>query len=210
MALLVGAGFYALSIIAVSYVAPWQNLLGKRFATAIAFQQALGARWPVSLILVMAFFGLFQCFNGNFVASSRLLFAYGRRQTIPAIFGRVHEKFQTPSVAIFGVAIATIIGLLLGDALLVPVTEVGSMASAFGWTAACLSFWVVEPSPRMRVVTGLGILVSFLLFVMKLFPLFPGHFSTAEWIALGVWLATGLALHTLNPRRERRIKEGTL
>ncbi len=197
LALLVGAGFYALSIIAVSYIAPWQSLLGKRFATAIAFEQALGTRWPVTLILVMAFFGLFQCFNGNFVASSRLLFAYGRRQTIPAIFGRVHERFQTPSVAIFGIAVATIIGLLLGDALLVPVTEVGSMASAFGWTAACLSFWLVEPNPRMRLITGLGILVSFLLFVMKLFPIFPGHFSSAEWIALGLWLAAGLALHSV-------------
>jgi APA family basic amino acid/polyamine antiporter len=197
LALLVGAGFYALTIIAVSYIAPWQGLLGKRFSTAIAFEHALGARWPVSLILVMAFFGLFQCFNGNFVASSRLLFAYGRRQTIPGIFGRVHEKFQTPSVAIFGIAIATVIGLLLGDALLVPVTEVGSMASAFGWTAACLSFWIVEPNLRMRLIAGLGILVSFFLFVMKLFPIFPGHFSMAEWIALGIWLLLGLILHSV-------------
>jgi APA family basic amino acid/polyamine antiporter len=197
LALLVGAGFYALTIIAVSYIAPWQGLLGKRFSTAIAFEHALGARWPVSLILVMAFFGLFQCFNGNVVASSRLLFAYGRRQTIPGIFGRVHEKFQTPSVAIFGIAIATVIGLLLGDALLVPVTEVGSMASAFGWTAACLSFWIIEPNLRMRLIAGLGILVSFFLFVMKLLPIFPGHFSVAEWIALGIWLFLGLILHSV-------------
>src|SRR5260221_150110 len=59
MALLIGAGFYALTIVAVAYVAPWQTLLGKRFATAIAFEQALGARWPVRLIFVLAFFGLF-------------------------------------------------------------------------------------------------------------------------------------------------------
>ncbi len=82
MALFVGAGFYVLAIAAVAYVAPWQGLLGKHFVTAIAFEQALGARWPVRLILLMAMFGLFQCFNGNFVASSRLLFAYGRRRTI--------------------------------------------------------------------------------------------------------------------------------
>jgi amino acid transporter len=196
-ALLVGAAFYALTVLAVAYVAPWQNLLGKRFATAIAFEQALGAHWPVRLILVMAFFGLFQCFNGNFVASSRLLFAYGRRQTIPSAFGHIHEKFQTPSLAILGIAGATVVGLLLGDALLVPVTEVGSMASAFGWLAACVSFWMVERNPRMRFVAALGILVSFLLFIMKVFPLFPGHFSAAEWIALGIWLALGFALHRL-------------
>jgi len=200
LALLVGAAFYALSILAVAYIAPWPTLLGKRFATAIAFEQALGARWPVRLILLTAFFGLFQCFNGNFVASSRLLFAYGRRRTIPAQFGRIHAKFQTPSVAILGIAAATTVGLLLGDALLVPVTEVGSMASAFGWLAACLSFWCIEP--RLRVITALGILVSFLLLLMKLVPAFPGHFSLAEWIALAVWLVLGAVLHSGSVSRQ--------
>jgi amino acid transporter len=195
LALLIGAGFYALSIIAVSYIAPWQNLIGKRFATAIAFEQALGARWPVRLILVMAFFGLFQCFNGNFVASSRLLFAYGRRQTIPASFGRIHEKFQTPSIAILGIAASTIAGLLLGDALLVPVTEVGSMASAFGWLATCVSFFLVERNLRSRVVTSIGILVAALLLLMKLGPAFPGHFTQPEWLALAIWLVLGTSLH---------------
>ena len=193
LALTVGAAFYALSIAAVAYIAPWQSLLGKRFATAIAFEQALGARWPVRIILVMALFGLFQCFNGNFIASSRLLFAFGRRETIPVAFGKIHERFQTPWVAVLGIGIATLGGLLLGDALLVPVTEVGSMASAFGWLAACVSFWIVEP--RGRAITGLGILVSLLLFSMKVFPVFPGHFSVAEWIVLAIWLLLGFVLH---------------
>ena len=195
LALFVGALFYALTILAVAHISPWQNLLGKRFATAIAFEQALDARWPVRVILVMALFGLFQCFNGNFVASSRLLFAFGRRETIPAAFGKVHQRFQTPSTAIFAIASATMAGLLLGDALLVPVTEVGSMASAFGWLATCTSFWLIERRPRMRLIAALGILVSFLLFVMKIFPIFPGHFSAAQWAALTIWLSVGLGLH---------------
>jgi amino acid transporter len=193
-AVVVGAGFYVLAVAAVAYVAPWQGLIGKRFATAIAFEQALGAQWPVRLILVMALFGLFQCFNGNFVASSRLLFAYGRRGTISPFFGEVHEKFLTPSAAITGITAATLVGLLLGDALLVPVTEVGSMASALGWLATCLSFWIVEKRISLRLVTGLGIAVSLLLFLMKVLPAFPGHFSPAEWFAFGVWVGLGLVL----------------
>ena len=195
MALFVGAGFYVLAVAAVAYIAPWQGLMGKHFVTAIAFEQALGARWPVRLILIMAMFGLFQCFNGNFVASSRLLFAFGRRRTIDPRFGTVHEKFLTPSIAVLGITAGTLVGLLLGDALLVPVTEVGSMASALGWLAACLSFWIVEKRATMRLVTGLGIAVSLLLFLMKVLPVFPGHFSLAEWIAFGVWLALGATLH---------------
>jgi APA family basic amino acid/polyamine antiporter len=199
LALFVGAGFYVLAVAAVAYVAPWQGLLGKHFVTAIAFEQALGARWPVRLILIMAMFGLFQCFNGNFVASSRLLFAYGRRRTIPARFGQVHETFLTPSVAVVGITVGTLTGVLLGDALLVPVTEVGSMASALGWLAACLSFWLVEKRISLRVVTGLGIAVSLLLFLMKVLPIIPGHFSLAEWIALGIWLVLGALLHRRLP-----------
>jgi amino acid transporter len=195
MALVVGAGFYVLAVAAVAYVSPWQGLLGKRFATATAFEQALGARWPVRLILVMAMFGLFQCFNGNFVASSRMLFAFGRRGTIHPSFGKVHAEFLTPSVAVLGIASGTLVGLLLGDALLVPVTEVGSMASALGWFAACVSFWMVEKRVGVRMVTGLGIMVSLMLFLMKVLPVFPGHFSLAEWIAFGIWVGLGVVLH---------------
>src|SRR5262249_51514113 len=70
LALWVGLGlwalFYAVSIASVSYAVPWRGLVGKRFATAIAFEGSDGTHWPVRLILAMATFGLFQCFNGNF------------------------------------------------------------------------------------------------------------------------------------------------
>src|SRR6266849_3214720 len=194
LALGVGVFFYAVSIAAVAYIAPWQSLLGRRFATAIAFEQGIGARWPVELILFMAFFGLLQCFNGNFAASTRLLFAYGRRGTIHESFGTVHQAFLTPSVAVVGITVGTLAGLFLGDALLVPVTEVGSMASATGWFAACLSFWIVEKRASMRIVTGMGIAVSLLLILMKVLPAFPGHFSPAEWTAFGIWVALGFVL----------------
>jgi basic amino acid/polyamine antiporter, APA family len=213
LALGVGAFFYAVCILAVAYIAPWQSLLGKRFATAIAFEHGLGKHWPVQLILVMALFGLFQCFNGNFAASTRLLFAYARRGTVAPRFATIHAKFSTPSVAVIGITLETFIGLLLGDSILVPVTEVGSMASALGWLAACISFWQVEsrsPSdpaepaaqagrhiPRVatRAITAAGIAVSSLLLLMKLIPAFPGHFTHSEWIALAIWLILGASLH---------------
>lgn len=199
LALFVGAAFYVLAIAAVSFAVPWQSLLGKRFATATAFGQAIGTQWPVRLILFAAMCGLFQCFNGNFVAASRLLFSFGRRGTIPARFAAIHSSFQTPSAAIIGVMMATLVGLLLGDALLVPVTEVGSMASACGWLAASLSLFLVESRLKVRMFAAMGALVALLLLAMKLIPKFPGHFSQAEWIALAIWLLIGSALHWNRP-----------
>jgi len=194
LALGVGAFFYALSIASVAYIGPWQGLLGKRFATAIAFEQALGARWPVDLILTIAMFGLFQCFNGNFVASTRLLYAYSRNGSVPLQLSRIHPRFQTPNIAVLVVAAGTAVALFLGDAALVPVTEVASAASAFGWFAACVSFWLVEPRLRLRIIATLGALASLVLVLMKFLPIFPGHFSGWEWLALSVWLAIGFLL----------------
>ncbi len=191
MALLTAASFYVLAVGAVSYITPWQSLLGQRFATAIAFEHATHSVWLVRLILAISLVGLLQVFNGNFVASTRLVFAFGRRGTLPAPFAAVHAKFQTPTVAIAGVSAGTLIGLLLGDALLVPVTEVGSMAAALGWLATCSSFFVIEKSPRLRAIAAFGAIVSLLFVFMKVLPAFPGHFSAAEWVALGIWLVLG-------------------
>jgi APA family basic amino acid/polyamine antiporter len=195
LALGVGAFFYALSIASVAYIVPWQGLLGQRFATAIAFEQALGARWPVELILTIAMFGLFQCFNGNFVASTRLLYAYSRNGSVPPQLGCIHPRFQTPNIAVLAVGAGTAVALFLGDAALVPVTEVASAASAFGWLAACVSFWLIEPRLRLRIVATFGALAALVLVLMKFLPIFPGHFSGWEWVALGLWLAIGGALH---------------
>ena len=212
MTLGIGVSFYALCIAAVSYIAPWQTLQGKRFATAIAFEQALGAHWPVQLILLMAMFGLFQCFNGNFAASTRMLFAFGRNGTVAAGLGRVHERFQTPSNAVLAIGAGTLIALLLGDSILVPVTEVGSGSSAFGWFASCISMLLISSSrqssaavaandsaaqpisAKLRVIAAFGATAALALVLMKFLPMFPGHFSFAEYVALGIWLFIGLIL----------------
>jgi basic amino acid/polyamine antiporter, APA family len=199
MALGVGVSFYALSLFAVSYIAPWQSLLGKRFATAIAFEHGLGAHWPVQLIFTMAMFGLFQCFNGNFAASTRMIFAFGRNGSIPQMFSRVHPQFQTPSNSVLIVGAGTLVALFLGDSLLVPVTEVGSAASALGWLAACVSMVLVLrnhvlPSTRLRIIAIFGSIAAFALVAMKVLPFVPGHFTGAEYIALVIWLLLGLVL----------------
>jgi len=200
LALLTGAGFYIAAAAAVSVSAPWQSLLGKSFVTALALGQAIGTEWPIRAVLAAAMMGLLQCFNGNFVAASRMIFSFGRSGTVAARFGAVHPRFQTPYMAVIGISVATLVALFLGDALLVPVTEVGSMASATGWFAASLSLFLLEKRPRGRAVAGFAAAISLLLVLMKVIPAFPGHFSGAEWIALATWLLIGAVMHWSRPR----------
>ena len=199
MAIVIGIVFYACIVAAVAFVAPWRQLLQEKFMTAVAFQQAVGARWVVNVILAAALLSLFKCFNGNFVAASRLFFALGRRGMVHAQIGSVHSAYQTPSVAIVCVGVATAVCMLLGDAILVPVTEVGSVACAIGWSAACAACLAVSRChPEMirlsaaeKLIAAFGLLVAIAMGLMKVIPLVPGHFTMYEWIALGGWIAIG-------------------
>ena len=200
MAILVGTLFYATIVAAVGLVAPWRLLTGEKFMTAVAFQHAVGSRWIVNIILAAALLSLFKCFNGNFVAASRLVFALGRRAMIAPGAGIVHPQNQTPSLAVLCVGLATAACMLLGDAILVPVTEVGSVACAIGWSATCAACLVLarRTAPRSiilstpeRALAFLGLLVGLAMALMKIVPAVPGHFTVYEWFALGVWIALG-------------------
>jgi basic amino acid/polyamine antiporter, APA family len=194
MAIVVGVLFYTVIIAAVGYVAPWHELTGEKFMTAVAFERAIGSRWIVSLILAAALLSLLKVFNGNLVAASRVLFAMGRLRLVDPRVGEVHSRNQTPAVAVLCIGIATAVCMFAGDAILVPITEVGSVASALGWLGTCAAYYWMRPAPLERVMAMTGVLVSLLMILMKVVPAVPGHFSGYEWLALGVWSLVGVTL----------------
>src|SRR5208282_4335615 len=145
MAILVGILFYTVIIAAVAFVAPWHELTYDKFMTAVAFQRAVGSRWIVNIILAAALLSLFKCFNGNFIAASRLLFALGRRGLVDTRLATVHPRNQTPAAAVVSLGIATAACMFLGSAILVPISEVGSVACAAGWFAVCAAYLWMRP-----------------------------------------------------------------
>ena len=199
LALMAGGLFYVIIVGAVSFVYPWRDLVGSHLGTEAAFARAFGSPGIARLILVAAFLSLFKVFNGNFVAATRLLLALGRRTLVHPALAAVHPRHGTPATAILLMAVLTCGGAFLGDALLVPVTEVGSLAAGVGWCATCVAFILTRRSrPTGRAVGGevaayLGAIVSLAIVLMKLIPAVPGSFTTPEWIALVAWCALGLA-----------------
>jgi APA family basic amino acid/polyamine antiporter len=194
MAIVVGVVFYVVVVAAVGYVAPWRQLTQERFMTAAAFERAVGSRWIVSVILATALLSLFKVFNGNFIAASRLLFAIGRRGLVDPRLGHVHPRNQTPSTAVICIGAATAACMFLGDAALVPISEVGAAASAVGWLAACAAYYGMAPARHNRMIALVGALIGLLMLLMKIVPVIPGHFTLYEWLALGIWIAVGLTL----------------
>ena len=91
--------------------------------------------------------------------------------------------------------------MLLGDAILVPVTEVGSVACAIGWAATCAAYISMGRSGKLPgqsklsagewLAAGAGLLVAIAMLLMKVVSAIPGHFTLYEWLALGIWIGLG-------------------
>ncbi len=200
----IGAGglFYVLVIAVVAWVYPWTDMVRQHLGTEAAFARAFGTPWIARLILAGALLSLFKIFNGNLVAATRLVYALGRRGLVHPILGTVNPRFGTPSVAILLVTILTAAAAFLGDALLVPITEVGSAVSGLGWCAACLAFIALARRGGVRdgvTIAAIGAVVSVVIVLMKVVPAVPGSFTGAEWLAFTAWCVLGLALRQLVP-----------
>jgi len=120
----VGILFYTTVAALVSYLRPWQGLAKERFATAVAFEQAFGSRFVVRLLFLAALASLLKIFNGNLVAASRCCSLLDVRGSSTPASARAREEL-TPSVAVLALGGVTAVAACLGDAILVPITEVG-------------------------------------------------------------------------------------
>ncbi|HEY7368575.1 MAG TPA: APC family permease [Thermoanaerobaculia bacterium] len=206
-AAVIGCLFYVTVILAVSYVFPWKTLVAERLGTEAAFERAFSSRTISRWILFAAFLSLIKIFNGNFVAATRLLFGIGRRGLVHPALGRVHASHGTPSRAVVLMAVLTAAASFLGDAILVPVSEVGSLAVGVGWLSTCLA----DRARARRAVAGstggagilawAGAAVSAAVIAMKALPWVAGSFSRAEWGAFAAWSALGLAFWLSRPAR---------
>jgi len=166
-------------------------------------------------VLAAALMSLVKCFNGNFVAASRMVFAMGRRGLIDQRRGQIHVQYQTPSIAVLSIGVATAACMFLGDAILVPITEVGSVACAIGWAATCASYLSLSRSGALKsqaksaavecFIAGFGLLVALAMLLMKVVPAVPGHFSKYEWLALAGWIVLGAVAHRRVPSAKERI-----
>src|SRR5215475_10783717 len=196
-----GLIFFWVVIGAVSFVAPWQSLNSSlQFPTAVAFERALHAHWIVVLIMGSALVALVQAFNANIIASSRLLYAMSRHNLLNPVMSGVHPRNQTPSTAIITIGLATMATTFIGEALLVPILEVGAMSAAIGWMSACASYYRMKPNTFGRLAALWGLFVTSAMVLVKLLPWVPGHFTWHEWLALGIWAAFGAAARASRER----------
>ncbi|MES2965884.1 MAG: APC family permease [Bdellovibrionota bacterium] len=77
--------------------------------------RASGSGVPVGIFKVIALFAIANTCLLNFITSSRLLYGMSEEGVVPKLFGRVHEKFKTPTWAIVFVLPIALVLAVIGD-----------------------------------------------------------------------------------------------
>jgi APA family basic amino acid/polyamine antiporter len=132
-AIICAAVFYALIIIAISTIIPWQQLLELNLPAAEAFSIGLGMDFMKVMVILGAMCGIITTLNSFFVAGARVLLSMGRAKMIPTAFSKVHKKHKTPVTANTFIVIISIIGSFLGKSLILPIINVCSFGFMLAW-----------------------------------------------------------------------------
>jgi amino acid transporter len=139
---------------------------------------------------------------GQVLSGSRMLFALGENGELPAAFGRVHPRYQTPANAVlFSSGITLVLALSGSFAQLAAVSAVARLVTYLGTSSATLVLRrarfrdVVKPAtfttPLGPLIPALAIAVSLVILVVA---------TPAQQLAGLYALAAGAALFFMNSR----------
>jgi APA family basic amino acid/polyamine antiporter len=161
-------------------------------------------KWLTYFINIGAILGLASVVLVMLMGQPRIFFSMSRDGLLPAIFGRVHPKFQTPYVTtiVTGLVAAAVAGFfpiaLLG--------ELVSIGTLLAFVIVCVGVMVLRyarpniprpfRTPLVPIVPILGIAIC-----GYMMSSLPGD----TWIRLIVWMLAGLAIYFLYGMRHSRV-----
>jgi basic amino acid/polyamine antiporter, APA family len=163
-----------------------------------------GLSWLTKLIAIGAMAGLASVVLVMLMGQPRIFYSMARDGLLPAVFGRVHARFQTPYVTtiITGILAAAMAGLfpigILG--------ELVSIGTLFAFVIVCAGTWVLRvrspelprpfKTPLVPAVPILGILIcGYLMYGL------PGD----TWLRLIIWMVIGLVIYFTYSMRHSRL-----
>ncbi|MDR2770451.1 MAG: APC family permease [Clostridiales Family XIII bacterium] len=196
------AAWYVLMIISIAMAAPAdvrENPAGIPVADAFAF--AMGSPIFGKFMIIAAMCGILTSWNGFIVGATRVLFSMGRAKMLPAAFGKVHPRFESPTAAIILVGLITCISPLMGKSALVWFVDASAFGTVVAYFMVALSFLVLRKTEpglvRPYKVKGgpvIGVLAICVagFFLYLYLPVGPGALLPVEWFLVLGWVILGV------------------
>lgn len=146
---------------------------------------------------------------GFYLATSRLMYSMARDGYLPAWFGRIDEKHQTPRNAMIFCIIISLCGPILGREALGWFVDMSAIGASIGYFFTSAASYKTlkknrDGSAITKVMSIIGIIFSVAFVILQLIPI-PGlsgvHFGKESYILLIVWIMIGAVFYLIQRKQ---------
>ncbi|WLD27881.1 putative amino acid permease YhdG [Clostridioides difficile] len=195
--------WYAMIIFGVSLVMPDSQMQTSQLVTADAMGNVYGGSQIASKILILGgIAGILTSWNSFYVGGSRAIYSMANCGMLPKFLAKLHPKYKTPSNAIILIGVITSIVPLLGENMLIWLSDAGGASIVVSYSMVSISFLVLrhkEPNmirpykvKRYKFVGAVSLCMCVFLGLMYL----PGAPASLlwpyEWAILIAWSVLGV------------------
>lgn len=208
--------WYLLIVFAVSNVMFTSDLeysMANSLVTADAMSKAFNWDAMGNVLIVGGMCGIVTSWNSFLMGGSRAMYSMGESKMLPEMFGKLHPKYKTPTVALLLAGVACAIAPFFGKPVLIWLVDAASFGCSLAYMFVSISFCILrKKAPDMKrpyvVKNGMfvgvmavilsGIMVS--LYIIPI-PFASSALSLQEWIVVGTWSALGLVFYLYSKKK---------
>lgn len=196
--------WYVAIVYAVGVALDKDALAASVLPTADAMAAVFGSQLFASVLILGGVAGIITSWNAFIIGGSRVLYAMAEKKMIPAWFGKLHPKYNTPTNAILFIGLLATVSPLLGRPMLVWLVDAGGLAIVIAYFIVAIAFVQLRkkepdmPRPfragKSSVVGWMAIILS-LGFISLYLPGMPAALIWPyEWVIFAGWWLIGFAL----------------
>lgn len=196
--------FYVAVIFAVGISLDKGVLSSSVLPTADAMAAVYGSSLFATILILGGVAGILTSWNAFIIGGSRVLYSMAEKKMIPAWFGKLHPKNNTPTNAILFIGALSTIAPLLGRPMLVWLVDAGGLAIVIAYFCVALAFVKLrknEPDMVRPFRAGKSNAVGWIAFILSIgfislyLPGMPAALIWPyEWLIFAGWWGIGFFL----------------
>lgn len=206
LAIIFGAIIYnALNIITGLGIG--QNQLGdSSWATGQSVKYLVGN--GIFYFLAIAMFGaVVSGLNGFFISSSRLVTSMSSDFNIGVHSTSIQvNDVVIPKWVMYFIGICAMVVPFFGRTALLWFVDLSSVGASVAYFMTCLCAYTISKNWRDKIISTLGMIVSFAFLIFLLTPIFDSNISTPSYYSLLFWIILGLIVYMFAKDRKRLVE----
>lgn len=172
-------------------------------AAALEIAMYVGGAFLHAFFLAGTAVAIFSASLTAHAGASRLLYAMGKKGTLPRVFAYVHPKFQTPVFNIVLIGVLSLIGVLGELEIFYSFINFGALTAFFFVNVSVIAYYFVQQKRRRNgdmlrylIIPGLGATLNLWLFT---------SLHSAALLLGGIWIVVGVVYTAYIWRKDTRL-----